>query len=261
MSEVTEKIKERLGIVDVVSSYIKVEKAGVNYKARCPFHNEKTPSFFLSPSRNTFYCFGCGVKGDIFSFVEEFEGVDFKGALNVLAPRAGVPIVYEDKGAREGREVSFDILKKATAFFEHHLEVEESAKQYLIDRGIKPETIKHFNIGYAPGEWRSLYDHLVSQGIKESEIERVGLIKKPDKDESEDKGRYYDRFRSRIMFPLTDSTGRVVGFSGRIFPDEEGVAKYVNSPETTLYNKSQILFGFDKAKLAIRKFKIGRAHV
>ena len=241
-------IKDRLSIVDVISSYLPVVPSGKNYKARCPFHNEKTPSFFISPDRGTYYCFGCGEKGDIFSFVEKFEGTDFLGSLKLLAERAGVPLTYNRNSAesKDEKERWFATMEDATAFFESNLGNNAEARAYLSSRGLSPKTIETFRIGFAKDEWRSVSDFLISKGYSKEDIEKVGLSKRSEKG-------YYDRFRSRIMFPVSDSSGRVIAFSGRIFnkPDsEEG--KYINSPDSPLYNKSNVLFGIDKAKTAIR---------
>lgn len=246
MATSVEQIKEKLSITDVISSYLKIEKAGGNFKARCPFHNEKTPSFFISPTRNTFYCFGCGEKGDIFTFVERFEGLDFQGALRVLGDRAGVQIVFESKEKKDKRDVLYAILEETTKFFESKLESSKDAQKYVKDRGLEKKSIEQFRIGYISVGWNALRDHLVERGYTETDIERAGLIKKGDKG-------YYDRFRGRVIFPIADSSGRIIAFSGRMFPDEEGGAKYLNSPETELFNKSKVLYGYDKAKLAIRK--------
>jgi DNA primase len=247
MPSTVDQIKDRLDITDVVGSYIKLDPAGSNFKARCPFHNEKTPSFFVSPSRQTYHCFGCNVGGDIFSFVQEIEGIDFPGALRVLADRAGVEIKKEYHGTRSDKDNSFAVLEDATNFFEGNLKEQKEVIDYLKKRGLTGETAKRFKVGYAPAGWSNLYDFLKSKGYSDVSMEKVGLIVKGDKG-------YYDRFRSRIMFPIADISGRVVGFSGRIFgAEDEKTAKYVNSPETELFNKSKILYGFDKAKLAIRK--------
>ena len=168
------QIKERLSIVEVISSYITVHEAGKNYKARCPFHNEKTPSFFVSPARGSYYCFGCGAKGDIFTFVQDFEGLDFKGALKVLADRAGVQIVYskKDSGALDRL---FLIMEEATLFFQNQLEKNEEAKQYILSRGVTNESIAEFRIGFAQNDWRMLLDTLTQKGYTKAEIESVGL--------------------------------------------------------------------------------------
>ena len=254
MNGAAQKIKERLSIVDVISSYLQVTAAGKNYKARCPFHNEKTPSFFISPDRGSYYCFGCGAKGDIFSFVEHFEGTDFLGSLKLLAEKAG--IVLEKRGSYEktdDKERYYEIMEEATLFFETMFDKEPETRSYLRDRGLSDGTIKSFRIGYAPASWHSVSDHLINKGFKIEDLEIVGLVKRGNNG-------FYDRFRGRIMFPISDSSGRVIAFSGRIFAlsnnqKKEGdieEAKYLNSPDTVLFNKSNVLFGIDKAKGAIR---------
>lgn len=245
-----QEIKDRLAIQDVISSYVKVEKAGSNFKARCPFHNEKTPSFFISPDRGTYYCFGCGEKGDIFSFVEKFEGLDFKGALKMLAQKAGVELTpFFSDGAHDDKERLYQIVEDATLFFEQQLKKNKEAQAYVESRGITKKTIAHMRIGYAPLDWRELRTYLVSKKYSDDEVLSVGLIKKTDK-KTEDP--YYDVFRGRIMFPIADSSGRVVAFSGRIVMDDEKSPKYLNSPETVLFIKSKVLYGLDKAKQSIR---------
>lgn len=251
-SPVTE-IKTRLAIADVLSSYIELIPSGSNYKAKCPFHNEKTPSFFVSTDRNGYYCFGCGAKGDIFSFVQNFEGLDFKGALKTLAERAGVPLVYTKQTDSDNRTILYEIMEKATEYYEMQFAKFPDIRAYLTSRGLTDETIKSFNIGYAPDGWRNISDYLIKLGYKQDDLEKVGLIKVSEKG-------IYDRFRSRIMFPISDSSGRVIAFSGRshiLSPElkKDGFeeAKYLNSPDTILFNKSNVLFGIDKAKLDIRK--------
>ncbi len=248
MSSPVEQIKERLSIADVVSSYVKLERAGNNFKARCPFHNEKTPSFFVSPVRESFHCFGCNKGGDIFTFVAEFEGLDFKGALKVLADRAGVKLSSsEDPKLRNEKDAIYAVLEKATVFWENNLVKNADALSYLKKRGLNEDTIKDFRLGFAEDSFTSLASFLKKSGISGETMEKAGLVV------SSPKG-HYDRFRSRIMFPIFDSAGRVVAFSGRIFGKEDDKAgKYVNSPETVLYSKSKILYGFDRAKQEIRK--------
>ncbi len=250
MSSAAETIKDRLGIVDVISSYIKLEKAGANYKARCPFHHEKTPSFFISPGRNNYYCFGCQAKGDIFTFVQEFEKVDFVGALKLLAERAGVEL--EQYRSENSNKSELDrlrgVLEISTKFYEGQLTKNPKAVEYLTGRGLVEKTIKDWRIGFAPDEWRSAHDYLISQKITERDMEAVGLIKKSDEST-------YDRFRNRVMFPLFDPSTRVVGYSGRLFgPEQENAPKYLNSPDTVLFNKSETLYGYNRAKDGIRKF-------
>ncbi|MEK7581935.1 MAG: DNA primase [Patescibacteria group bacterium] len=243
----TEQIKERLPIDQVISSYIKLERAGGNLKARCPFHNEKTPSFIVSPSRNTYHCFGCNRGGDIFTFIEEIEGVDFKRALQILADRAGIALSQIDPKLKSEESRLYKILEVATEYFENNLENAKDALDYLRGRGLTDDTIEEWQLGYAKNEWRLLLEHLKDKKFSEVEIEKAGLIIKSDKG-------FYDRFRGRIIFPLRSAQGKVVGFSGRYFVDgntETDSAKYINTPETSLYNKSRLLYGYDKAKRAI----------
>ena len=182
MDSPVQKIKERLGIEEIASSYIKLERAGANLKARCPFHNEKTPSFFLSPDRGTYYCFGCGASGDIFTFVEEFEGLDFKGALKMLAERAGVELPRYNKADQENKsekEKLYEIMEEATNYFENNLGENQEVLEYLKTRGLNEKSIKDFRIGFAILDWRKLYDHLKSKGFADTTIEHAGLAKKP----------------------------------------------------------------------------------
>lgn len=254
MSSITEQIKEKLDIVDVISAYVKVEKSGINYKARCPFHNEKTPSFYISTQRQTFYCFGCQEKGDVFTFVEKFEGLDFKGALQTLADKAGVELKKfsnEDVWNKENKEKErlYEILDKATTFFEQGLAENKKGLEYLHGRKLSDEGIKKWRIGYAKDEWRTLHDFLLQEGFAKAELIEVGLVKKVENEE-----KYYDTFRDRIMFPIFDSAGRVIAFSGRTLKfDDDKTPKYLNSPETKLFYKSEVLYGFNIAKNHIRK--------
>lgn len=249
-------IKERIDITEVVSGYIKLEKAGTSFKARCPFHNEKSPSFFVSPTRQNFYCFGCGAKGDIFSFVEEMEGLDFRGALKILAERAGVEIEnYVEGVSKTEKDTILNVLEEATKFFEKELTNNDLARQYIVSRGINEETIKSWRIGYAPAQWRSLYNHLRNLGHEEVIIRKAGLAKVSDGNANKEP---YDVFRDRIIFPLADSNGLIIAFSGRILPPDSGNSKdtepkYLNSPDTILFTKSEVLYGLDKAKDHIRK--------
>ena len=252
MNSPVSQIKERLTIEEVVSTYIKLERAGANLKAKCPFHNEKTPSFFVSPDRGSYYCFGCGASGDIFTFVEEFEGLDFRGALKLLANKAGIPLeVYskEMKEAESEKEKLYRVTEEASLFFENNLAGNIEALEYLKSRGLTEKSIKDFRIGFALLDWRKLYDYLKSKNFSDSEIEKAGLAKHP-----EDKNKaMYDRFRGRVMFPIGDSSGRIIAFSGRIFIDDGKSAKYLNSPETPIFSKNAVLYGLDKAKESIRK--------
>lgn len=243
-----EEIKARIPIEDLIGQYVKLEKAGKSYKARCPFHNEKSASFFVSPDRGGYYCFGCNVKGDIFTFVEQFEGLDFRGALKILAERAGVQLTYDQKADGE-KDRLFQIMDDAAKYFEAMYEKSTEAQEYIKSRGITDETRKHFRISWAPEGWQNLIDYLRAKKWPDTLIEKAGLGKKTEE------GKFYDRFRGRIMFPISDSSGRVIAFSGRILPklDDGKAAKYLNSPDTPLYDKSLVLYGLDKAKTEIRR--------
>jgi len=254
MSSQVEQIKAKLGIVEIVGSYLKLEKAGSNFKACCPFHNEKTPSFFISPDRETYHCFGCNRGGDIFSFVQEIEGLDFFGALEVLAQKAGIELKPVDIKLKSENERFYAILEEATKFYHTALLQSLEAKQYVKNRQLTEETVRNFRIGYAKEDWSSLLNHLLQKGFKSEDIEKTGLIISSNQSLRHPGGRYYDRFRGRVMFPLSDVSGRTVGFSGRIVvASEREEAKYINTPQTTLYDKSRLLFGYDKAKSEIRK--------
>lgn len=241
-----EQIKERLPINEVIGQYVKLDKSGASYKGKCPFHNEKTPSFFVSPDRGGYYCFGCNAKGDIFTFVQEFEGLDFRGALKVLAERAGVQLTFDNKADGE-RDRLFQIMESATQYFEAQFEKSKDAKEYVEKRGVTGETREAFRIGWAPEGWQNAIDHLRAKKFPDALIEKAGLGKK-----TED-GKFYDRFRGRVMFPINDSSGRVIAFSGRILKDDGKSAKYLNSPDTPLFDKSLVLYGLDKAKTEIRR--------
>ncbi len=252
MATPVEQIKSRLSIVDVVGSYIKLDKAGGSFKALCPFHTEKSPSFNVSPSRDAYYCFGCNRGGDIFSFVQEIEGIEFIDALKLLAERAGVELRSENRGDRSERDRLLAVMDAACDFYQSEMKKNSAVGEYLTNRGLTDKTIADFRIGYAPLDWRQCYDHLKRAGYSDEEIEKGGLTKKV-----EGKG-YYDRFRGRVTFPIFDHNGRVVAFSCRVFGDQKNqggtdVAKYINSPETMLYDKSSVLFGYDRAKQMIRK--------
>jgi DNA primase len=253
-----EEIKNRLDIVEVIQGYIKLQKAGANYRALCPFHSEKKPSLFISPARQIWHCFGCSAGGDVFRFVMQIEGIEFGDALKILAQRSGVELKRQDPKLKTERQRFYEICELSTKFFEKQLEGSKTGqeiKNYLLNRGLDEESIKKWRIGYAPDLWQGLGDFLFSRGYKKEEAERAGLLIK-----NEEK-RFYDRFRGRIIFPIFDLNSQVIGFGGRIFQEpkkkEENSeiieAKYVNTPATLLYDKSRVLYGLDRAKVEIRK--------
>jgi len=246
-SDTVQQIKDRLSIVEVVESYITIEKAGKNFKARSPFSSDKTASFYVSPDQNLYHCFSTGKGGDIFTFVQEMEGVDFKGALKILADKAGIELTYQPQENKGERDRLFRILDVSAIFYSKIFEKNKEAQDYIKDRGLTEETIKEWKIGFSPEGWRSLFTFFTNKKVNSLELVKAGLIKQGES------GNYYDRFRGRIMFPISDPSGRVVGFTGRILKKDKDSAKYINSPETELFNKSQILFGYDKAKTGIRK--------
>jgi len=250
-----EEIKNRLDIVEVVGSYIKLKKTGANYRGPCPFHSEKSPSFFVSPARQMWHCFGCGEGSSIFDFVMKIEGVEFGDALRILAQKAGVELKREDPKLTTQRARLYEICDLACLFFQKQLEAGVKGKEanaYLLGRGIKQETIKKWRLGYSPNTWQSLSDFLVGKGYHREEIEKAGLAIKSEKSNQG----FYDRFRGRIMFPVFDLNSQVVGFGARVFEKAEGekeVAKYINTPQTLLYDKSHLMYGLNFAKLSIRK--------
>ena len=244
-----EKIKGKLSIVDVISPYVKLTKAGKYWRGLSPFNKEKTASFYVNVDRGSYYCFSSSQGGDIFTFIQTMEGVDFKGALKILAEKAGVELVYdpnasENKGKSERLR---EAMARAEAFYMRLLTQGGGAYDYALRRGLTPETIKNWNIGFAPDAWRDVLEALQSDGYTQKELLDSGLIKEADGKA----GTWYDRFRNRLMFPIKDSVGRTVAFTGRAL-DPNDPAKYLNSPETELYKKHEVLFGMDRAKDAIR---------
>ena len=261
MDGVIDQIKQKLDIVEVLGEYIRLVKAGRNWKARCPFHSERTPSFVVSQERQIWHCFGCGTGGDIFEFVKQIEGVEFADALRLLARKAGVVLKRQDPQIQSQKKRLYEICELATKFFTVQLEKSaagQKAKKYLLERGLKPETIKIWRLGWAPDEWRALSQFLQSRGYSDNEIFQTGLTVKPETSGTETIDHKlktnYDRFRSRIMFPIFDIMGQVVGFAGRIFGKEDvNVGKYINSPQTALYDKSRLLYGLNYAKMDLRQ--------
>ncbi|MEA2007140.1 MAG: DNA primase [Patescibacteria group bacterium] len=260
MGNEVDQIKERVGVVELIGEYLKLDKAGSNFKGLCPFHNEKTPSFMVNPDRNFWYCFGCQKGGDIFSFVQEIEGIDFPDALKRLADKAGVELPkYEaeaTKGERFENRRALEILELATKVFEHFLKNHPKSgpiRDYLSRRKLTPELLEKFRVGYAPDGWRTILEFLLKKGFSLGEIVATGLVvgKNQNVQSSQD---VYDRFRDRIVFPIIDISGRVVGFSARVAPGgDEKSAKYINTPQTKVYDKSSVLYGLNQAKTGIRK--------
>jgi len=262
MNPVVEEIKSRINIVDFIGEYIRLQKGGANWKAPCPFHREKSPSFMVSDEKQIWHCFGCGKGGDVFSFLMEMEGLEFPEAIRVLAERAGVQLpTYDGKNVSA---VSFDkskileILELAVKFYEKQLwdgAGKQKIMEYLGKRGISHDSIKAFRLGYAPVGWKNLLKFLVKRGYDIKDIERSGLlVKKSEESVNADAhSEYYDRFRDRITFPIFDLMGKAIGFSARVAPGgDESQAKYVNTPETPVYHKSKVLYGIEKAKMEIK---------
>jgi len=248
---VVDEIKERLDIIDVISSYVPLKKAGRNYKALCPFHSEKTPSFVVFAETQTWHCFGCGAGGDVFSFVMRHENMEFGEALRLLAERAGVAL----QPRREGEEAAGklkDRLRKINALaaeYFHYLLLNSpdgaQARDYVTKRGISDETRELFQLGYARDDWQALGNHLTSKGYSWSDLLEAGLVLERQG------GGYYDRFRGRLIIPIRDVRGHVVGFGARALDDS--LPKYLNSPQTPIFDKSSVLYGIDRAKAAIRE--------
>ncbi|MCK4967627.1 MAG: DNA primase [Candidatus Aenigmarchaeota archaeon] len=260
MSNITEEIKSRLDIVEVLSEYIELKKAGANFKACCPFHQEKTASFVVSPERQIWHCFGCGAGSDIFGFVMKIEGIEFPEALRILAKKANVNLTNQNFNLTSARTNLLDITRLAAMFYQQNLldsTAGQTARDYLKKRQVSDEIIKRFQLGYALDSWDNLLKFLIKKGISEKDIALAGLIIKKTTSNASTSD-YYDRFRGRLMFPIADAYGNAVGFTGRVLPSEETnakkeTAKYVNTPETSIYHKGRILYGLDQAKETIRK--------
>lgn len=245
----TDLIKEKINIVDLISEYLTLKKSGVNFKALCPFHNEKTPSFVVSPERQIWHCFGCGAGGDLFSFLMEKEGMEFKEALEVLAKKAGVTLKGKTELGKGLKERLFEVNLKAQEFFHYILTkhtLGKKALDYLKSRGITDSSIEEFGLGYAPNSWESLTKFLLKRNFTASEIISSGLG-------IPSRNSLYDRFRGRITFPMIDGKDKLQGFSGRVLYPQE--PKYINTPQTAIFDKGSFLFGLNSAKGEIRSKK------
>lgn len=250
---VVDDIKGRIDIVELVGEYVTLQKSGHNYKAVCPFHSEKTPSFFVFPDRQSWHCFGaCGTGGDIFAFIMKKEGIDFGQALRRLAERAGVTLAPPDSQSEEKERLKdrlFALNEAAASYYRALLKESPAAtkaRDYLVRRGVSDETAEAFGLGYSRDSYDDLTNHLKGKGYRESELIAAGVVK-----EREDSNGSYDRFRNKLMFPIKDDKGHVMGFGARALDDSQ--PKYLNSPQTQLFDKSGILYGIDRAKNAIRK--------
>jgi DNA primase len=243
-----DQVQAAADMVEVVSQYTDLRKAGANYAGRCPFHEEKTPSFSVNPTEKLYYCFGCGAGGNLFGFVQQKESLDFAAAVEYLADKYGVVLEYEESSAqgeaqRHRRERLRALLEQATAYYERVLATARAAapaREYLAGRGMGDEVCRDFRVGYSLSGWDKLRDAALARGFTEQELLDAGLVI-PGK-----RGRPYDRFRGRIMFPLADDRGRTLGFGARTLGDDK--PKYLNSPETALYHKSEALFGLHRAR-------------
>ena len=248
---VIDEVKQRLDIVEVISQYASLTKAGRTFKALCPFHSEKHPSFFVYPEQQSWHCFGaCNTGGDVFSFIMKKEGIDFGEALRLLAQRAGVriPSRSEQDAGKDKRERLYQV-NEATAQYFHNLLINspagEKAREYLANRGLSPETIANFQLGFSPNSWKALKQYLIERGYSESELLTAGLVIEADTGET------HDRFRNKLMFPIFDIKGRITGFGARVLDDS--LPKYINSPQTPIFDKSGSLYGINLATVAIRQ--------
>jgi len=253
----SDEIKQKIDIVDFIREYIPVKAVGANFQALCPFHGEKTPSFVISPEKQIWHCFGCGKGGDVFSFLMEMEGLGFAEAVRELAPKAGVTLRNDNPETYSKRNRLLDIMALSVKYYHHVLGTKtgEKALAYLTKRGLTPEIIEEWQIGYSPDSWDSLSSFLAARPLSgkkylSAEILEAGLVVKKEGTTN----RYYDRFRDRIMFPVYDVTGNPIAYSARINPEivNDKVGKYINSPQGPIYDKSRVLFGLDKAKSYIK---------
>ncbi|MGL4854689.1 MAG: DNA primase [Lentisphaeria bacterium] len=257
-SEQIQLVKERTDIVELVSSYVLLKRAGNSHKGLCPFHSEKSPSFNVSASSQFYHCFGCGKSGNVVNFLMEIEGLNFLDAIHRLADRAGITLIEEKGGydrtkaqvLKKGKERLLELMGHVSQWYSSQLFTREGviAKNYLSERGIDDQTIRHFALGYSPEGWHSLINYALGMGYTRKELLDAGLIIIP-----EGKGieQSYDRFRGRLMFPIWDESGNVIAFSARTLKNED--AKYINSPETSIFSKGRVLYGFHRAKSGFRR--------
>ncbi len=247
------QIKEKTNIIGVIGEYVNLKSSGQNYKGLCPFHSEKTPSFMVSPHKNIFHCFGCGVGGNVFNFLMKFKGISFPDAVKMLGERAGIQVntSKSDRNFAEKRDVIYQIIQKAASAYVKALfsNLGTKAIEYLKGRNIDTGTIKSFKIGYAPERWDAMLSYLKAEGYSNEKIEEAGLIIKKKSGSG-----YYDRFRNRIIFPIQDNIGRVIGFGGRDFGNNDpNIPKYINTVENTVFHKGRYLYGFNESEQSIRK--------
>src|SRR6202142_3560957 len=248
-----ERIRAASDIVDIIGSYLPLKKAGANFVALCPFHKEKSPSFNVNPHRQVFHCFGCHKGGDVFTFVKEYENIGFMDAVRRLAERAKIPIEFDqtpgEQQSRHLKDQLLEIHEQITQRWQNALLNEAGghlARDYLAKRGVSADAVKLFRLGAAPDAWDDTVNWAKSKDYDLPLVEKAGLILRKEGSEH-----YYDRFRGRLIFPICDEQGRIIGFSGRILSGDEKTAKYVNSPETPIFTKSRVFFGLDKSKRAL----------
>jgi DNA primase len=255
--ETIEQVAAATDIVELIGTYFPLKRAGTEFRALCPFHDEKTPSFHVSPSKQSYYCFGCGAGGSAFQFLMQYENIDFPEAVRRLGRRAGITLTElerspEEEAHRERRSRLLRLHAEAAAWFHHNLlrlRQADHARAYMQQRGLNIDVAKRWQIGYAPNSWNHLSRWAQTAGFRHEELLESGLVVLRD----EHQGEYYDRFRDRLMFPIRNDVGEVIAFSGRVLDPNASGGKYVNSPETSIFSKGNILFGFDRTKRAVAK--------
>ncbi len=252
MADELEAIKRKIDIIEFISEYVSLKNVGRNFKGLCPFHSEKTPSFIVSPERQIWHCFGaCGTGGDIFGFLMKIENIEFGEVLRILAKRAGVKLArYRPSESEKQKQLLYEINHLATEYYHYVLLKHQAGKEgldYIQKRGISSDSLEKFKIGFAPDRWDNLQKYLVAKkGYKIQDLEKVGLAIRGQRG-------FYDRFRARVIFPLTDHRANICGFAGRTIIPEVKEAKYINTPETLIYHKSDLLYGLNETKQEIKK--------